>query len=163
VPLLVWVAAAVMAALLSAAGGTVLGYKYGKREVESAWAKEKVAYVEAAQLAVRRIEATRRILNDELEKQSNDFTAQMRRQKAAVDAGRRELDRLRHAIAATGNRPVSSVAEAGPAIDGGASIAGELLGECAAEYLALGEESGRLAAQLTALQGYVRSLHRNQE
>jgi chromosome segregation ATPase len=161
-PLLHALAAVLISFVLGLGLGGWGGYKFGMNKVEAEWAKERVAYVDAAKKAHERIEQTRRALGEELEKQSDDLTQQIRRHKDASAAGRAELERLRRALAASGGAS-TAVAASGPKVDGAASVARELFAECVGEYLALGEEAGRLATQLTALQSYVRTLRRNPE
>jgi hypothetical protein len=68
---------------------------------------------------------------------------------AAAAAARAESHRLRDELAAA-----RAHSEAGPGADGGAAVALELLGECAARRSEVAGEAARLAAQVRGLQDY---------
>lgn len=114
-----------------------------------------------AQQAKAAAEAT---LAKQLEVQADEYTQRIKSLEAGNAGARRELQRLRDALATAriGLRDLgkSASAGAGPAPDGAAADAGQLLGECAGRLVEVGGSADRLAAQVIGLQAYARLAQR---
>lgn len=116
----------------------------------------------AAQQAKAAAEAS---LAAQLEDQARDYSQRIRDLEVGNAGARRELGRLRDALATarTSLRHLSQSASAGtgPAADGGAAGAtGSLLGECAAQLVEVGGRADSLVAQVVGLQAYARLAHK---
>jgi hypothetical protein len=151
--------AALVAAVVGLAGGYALGFTHAAEDVTARWNEERVKTMRAVDKArqeVARIEAR---AEAQIRKQTDEYTQELRRREAAAAGNRRELDRLRHLLAAAAGRsPAAKDSTPGQPPDGAASVAGELLGECAGELAAMGEQASRLASQLIGLQSYVNAI-----
>lgn len=99
-------------------------------------------------------------LGQQLEEQAHAYTQRIKSLETGSAGTRRELQRLRDALATAraSLRHLSqpAAASAGPAADGAAADAGELLGSCGARLVELGGSADRLAAQVIGLQAYAR-------
>lgn len=155
------VAAGVVVAAL--AGSHWYAYRIGKtageQRIEALWGAERARLVAAAEQARADRERREADLRREAKEREDAYTEELRRQAGATAAARRELDRLRDAIAtdAANRQPVSPDTGTGPAHDG--TRAGELLGQCAAELVEMGGHADRLAGKVAGLQGYAREAH----
>jgi chromosome segregation ATPase len=116
-----------------------------------------VASVQAAKAAAE--ESLRRQMED----QRNDYSQRLAALEAGNAGARRELVRLRDALAtarvSTDSllRPVAS--GTGPAPDGAASVAERVIRECAERRVEVGGLAARLAEQVIGLQAYARAAH----
>lgn len=123
--------------------------------------REQAQAVIAAQAATRAAEDR---LAAQIEEQSHAYTTRIRALEAGAVGARRELQRLRDAVATArasaralaGGAP----AAAGPAADGAAAGPFDALGECAAERVEVGGLAARLAEQVIGLQAYARLAQR---
>ena len=115
----------------------------------------------AAQQAKATAEAT---LAKQLEDQADEYSKRIATLEAGNAGARRELGRLRDALATarTSLRSLSQSAHsrAGPAPDGSPADTGELLSACAGRLVEVGGSADRLAAQVIGLQAYARLAHK---
>jgi hypothetical protein len=157
-----WVAAAFVLALGAATGaGYYQGRQAGAEAVQAKWDAERVQLLAAAHEAERFAREIERNASNAIHQAATKHAAQLRGMERALSNNRRELDRLRAAIAtATVARresaPAASGADRGD--DDAATVAAELLGECSGTLVTLGAEAGRLAAQVISLQDYVSTI-----
>lgn len=116
----------------------------------------------AAQQAKALAEAT---LAAQLEEQARDYSQRIRTLEAGNAGARRELGRLRDALATARvslshlSKPPS--AGTGPSADGAPADTGQLLGACGERLVELGNAADRLAAQVIGLQAYARIAHKS--
>jgi hypothetical protein len=121
-----------------------------------------------AQQAVIAAQQAKAIAEASLAKQLEDQADEYSKRIAVLEAGnagaRRELGRLRDALATarTSLRHLSqpAAAGAGPATDGSPADTGELLSQCAGRLVEVGGSADRLAAQVIGLQAYARLAHK---
>lgn len=159
-PLLLRALPYIGAALLTVAilGGTyAAGYSSGEAEIQVKWDEQTNAMAKAlTQALLAKQEAEGRIAAD-LKEQSDAHSSDLKRNDAALAGARSELARLRAALAAIGHREQPPASAAGPAPDGAAATAGDVLGWCAERLVGLGGQADGLAAQVIGLQTYAKT------
>lgn len=135
------------------------GKAAGEQRIEALWGAERANLVAAAEAARTEREQREADLRRAAQEREDAYTEELRRQAGATAAARRELDRLRDAIAtdAANRQPVAPDTGARPAPDD--ARAGDLLGQCAAELVTMGGHADRLAGKVTGLQSYARQAH----
>ncbi len=148
--------AAVVGCLLTATAGYWVGHESGRKDVQSRWDAEKVRAYAAAEVARKRVTQIEQEAEIEVRRLSDAYSKEVARRDAALSASHRELDRLRHAIAAADRNRLPKPAACRPEADGAASVAGDLLSACAGELVEMGEQAERLAGQVISLQDYIR-------
>lgn len=125
---------------------------------------EKLAAQQAVIAAQKAKAAAEASLAAQLQEQADEYTARIKTLEAGNAGARRELGRLRDALATArvSLRALSQPAPAGPgpATDGAAADTGQLLSECGARLVEVGGQADRLAAQVIGLQAYARIAHR---
>lgn len=164
-------------ALLAAAGTLTYGWAYKRGETAgygvctAAYQPridrlqgEKLAAQQAVIAAQQAKAAAESALAKQLQEQADEYSARIRTLEAGNAGARRELGRLRDALATARvslrSLSQSETARAGPAPDGSSADTGQLLGECAGRLVELGGQADRLAAQVIGLQAYARIAHR---
>lgn len=134
-------------------GGQIAEYR--------AEADARARAVQAAQAAKVAAEES---LRRQMEDQANAYTSRIASLEAGTAGARRELVRLRDALATARvsadslSRPVT--ASTGPAPDGPAPGPAGIAAACAERYLDMGGLAARLAEQVIGLQAYARLAHR---
>jgi hypothetical protein len=156
VPVFQLIAAAGIACAVSLAGGYLWGFQGGAAAVEAEWNKERLATFAALDAERQRVIEVERRWDANVREQADAYSHEIRRREVAAAGTRRELDRLRDALAAADRRTLTAPAGDRPAADGDAALAAILLGECATELVALGDAAERLAGQVMGLQQFVR-------
>lgn len=125
---------------------------------------EKLRAQQAVIAAQQAKAAAESALAKQLQEQADEYSARIKSLEAGNAGARRELDRLRDALATARvgirNLVESKATGTGPAPDGAAADAGQLLGECGARLVEMGGQADRLAAQVIGLQAYARLAHR---
>jgi sRNA-binding protein len=155
--------AAVLFSVVTALGGWTHGWYTGNKDgaarIEAKWSAAREIQHQAAEKAYRdRIEAENR-LSVQMQEQARAHTEELARLDAASDRARRELVRLRAALAtrAVIGRQLAAPPAAGSPPDGAPADTGEFLGACAGELLEVGRQAGALAGQVIGLQKYARA------
>lgn len=135
------------------------GKESGEQRIEALWGAERARLVSAAEQARIEREQREADLRREAKEREDAYTEELRRQAGATAAARRELDRLRDAVAtdAANRQPVTENPGTRPAPDD--ARAGDLLGQCAQELVDMGGHADRLAGKVTGLQSYARTAH----
>lgn len=156
-----WLIAGATAALTAATAlGYWQGYRAGSEGVQARWNAERVETMAAAAEAGRIVREAERRAADALHQAAVNHAAQIRSRDRAVTNSRRELERLRDALATASSRgnsnPVDTAAATGD--DDAAAIARQLLAECAETLVRMGGEAGGLAAQVISLQTYIQTV-----
>lgn len=125
---------------------------------------DKLAAQQAVIAAQQQKAAAESALAKQLQEQADEYSARIKTLEAGNAGARRELARLRDALA-TARIGLRSLAESktagtGHAPDGGAADTGQLLGACAERLVEVGGSADRLAAQVIGLQAYARLAQR---
>lgn len=158
---------AVAAAVAVALAGTHLwayrtGKTAGEARIQALWDAERAVLRDAADRARDERDAARAEYDRKAKEQQDAYTEELQRQRGANANVRRELDRLRDAIATDrANRDAMPTAPAErPSSHGAATVTGELFGSCAVDFAGMGEEAGALAAKVIALQREIVNIRR---
>lgn len=156
----------ILAALALSAATGLAGYFYGhsggvdegRAEIQARWDEQSAAQSKAIVDALLAKQESDAKLSRQLQEQSNEHTETNRRRDLADAGARRELQRVRDALATAriGARERGDAPAPRPQADGAPSAAGELLGACAERLVELGGQAGKLAAQVIGLQAYAR-------
>lgn len=148
----VWIAA-LLAIVIGVTG--IVSYRAGAKSVQAKWDAQKNEQVKArAELEAQYRAKEQQLVAAKQEAEVAYVELKNRFDRDAAGA-RRELDRLRSALAA--RQPAATPANPAsiPKLDATPGIQGELLGECAQALVGLAAEADGLAAQLIGLQRYV--------
>lgn len=155
--------AAAIGCAMAGIGGYWYGHISGSESTRVRWNAERLAQHRALDEARRHIARIENEAEMEVRAMSEAYTNEIKRRDISAAAARRELDRLRQSIAsAASSSNASPAAPDRPPVDGAAPVAGNLLGECAEELVAMGGHAERLSGQVMSLQDYVRTLQRMQ-
>lgn len=148
---------AALACALSFGAGYWRGNSSGEAAVQAKWDEQTAAMAKALTQALLDKQDAEGRLAVELKEQSNAHSSDLARNGAALAGARSELARLRAALATAGHREQSPASAAGPAPDGAAATAGDVLGWCAERLVGLGGQADGLAAQVIGLQTYAKT------
>jgi hypothetical protein len=138
--------------------GNKLGLRAGKAEIQEKWDADRLEQAAAVEKARAEKEAAERAAARQIQEKIDEYSEEIRRRDASIDTNRRELVRLRSALATAnlGLRKQSEAASTGHATDGGSGRAAEYLGQCAGRLVEMGERASILAGKVIALQKYAR-------
>lgn len=153
------IVAGILGMVLSYGLGALQWYAKGAASVRAEWNADIIEQHKAIDAARSKAAKEQAALTVELQDQANAHTTELRARAADDERNRRDLARLRDALAtaAIGHRERTDSPAAGPPPDGTAALAGELFGSCARELVDLGNEARGLAGQVIGLQDYART------
>jgi hypothetical protein len=161
VPVVQLIVVAALACVVSLAAGYLWGFQGGTAAVLVDWDKERLAGFAAVERERQRVIEIERRMELKVREQADVYSKEILRRETAAAGTRRELDRLRVALARADRGPSAAPADDRPEVDGGAALATVLLGECATQLVEMGGHAERLAGQVIGLQQYVRTVEAN--
>lgn len=138
--------------------GNELGLKSGRSEIQERWDADRLAQAAALEKARAEKDAAERRAARQIQEKIDEYSEHIRRRDASINTNRRELVRLRSALATAnlGLRKQSEATGTGHEAHGASGRPAEYLGQCATRLVEMGERTSTLAGKVIALQKYAR-------